>query len=92
MKVGEYSYYNTTQDIDRAYNGFGIIGKFGRLYCNEYLRLNLFTGLGYYLRKYNETINWESEGGELNSGFPITSEYWKNGISIHFGFELGVNF
>lgn len=79
--------YDSFQNLSRRYNGGGIVLRSGIKVDKNHLRFNFFTGVGYYLRYYHEEINWARPYPED----PV-SDYWKGGLTLHFGFEVGYRF
>jgi hypothetical protein len=82
--------YDKYNKLNREYNSGGLILKFGLKFDRKRLRINIFNGIGYNIRKYNEQIleqiQWHSS---IPSYHPTESNYWKNNLSFHLGLEIG---
>ncbi len=86
--------YDVYQQLSREYNSGGIVLRSGLKYDKKHFRFNFFYGLGYYLRYYHEIITAKHAwaGGLFPADYPIVSDYWKDGLSLHVGFEIGYRF
>lgn len=94
MTDSEGDSYDMYQNLSREYDGGGIVLRSGLKVDKNHFRFNFFYGLGYYVRYYHEQINWARAwaGGTDPSNFPVISEYWKDGLTMHVGFEIGYRF
>lgn len=86
--------YDVYQQLSRQYNSGGIVLRSGLKVDKDHFRFNFFYGMGYYLRYYHEVITAEHAwaGGLFPTDYPIVSDYWKDGLSLHVGFEIGYRF
>ncbi len=86
--------YDVYQKLSRQYKGGGIVFRSGLKVDKDHFRFNFFYGIGYYLRHYNEEITGEFAWarGLIPGNYPVKSEYWKDGLSLHVGFEVGYRF
>lgn len=87
--------YDVYQQLSRQYNSGGIVFRSGLKFDRDHFRFNFFYGMGYYLRHYHEEIAGEyawAAGGLIPKDYPIVSDYWTDGVSLHVGFEIGYRF
>ena len=87
--------YDIYQRLSRHYEGGGIILRCGIKVDKDNFRFNFFWGTGYYARYYHEQIKaqyaWAAQG-LIPGDYPIVSNYWKDGLTLHLGFEIGTRF
>jgi hypothetical protein len=87
--------FDVYQKLSRQYKAGGVIFRSGIKLDKDHFRFNFFYGIGYHLRYYKEVITREyawGAGGLIPHDYPITSNYWKDRVLIHVGFEVGYRF
>ena len=87
--------YDVYQQLSRQYEGGGAILRCGIKVDKNNFRFNFFWGTGYYVRYYHEVIKAQyawAAGGLMQGDYPIISNYWKDGLTLHLGFEIGARF
>lgn len=86
--------YDVYQKLSRQYNSGGIVLRPGLKVDKNHFRFNFFCGIGYYLRYYDEVVTAQYSwlAGRNNRDYPVTNKYWKDGVSLHLGIELGYRF
>lgn len=82
--------FDEYQTLSRNYNSGGMALQSGLIADKGHFRFNFYYGLGYHLRYYNQNIlekrYWNTP---IPDNYPIKSNYWKDGISVHLGIRLG---
>ncbi len=85
-------------NLDRKYNGIGIMYSTGFCFDTKRFRYRLFAGISDSYRFYEENIHFKSEGTNLEIGAYYTNtddeitNYSKAHISCNAGFEIGFKF
>ena len=95
LENNEGDLYDVFQSEDQIYNSYGLIGLVGYIRDFKYIRIKIYMGIGSQQRYYHRTLH-EKTGyqGIIKEPiiYPVVSNYNRNIITIHGGFEIGIRF